>query len=107
MNIVSAAELASIQNDLASATCDQTCQIWRKALTKDAYGTATEAWTLITTTHAGIAEPSGTQLQNFDYLIGSLNAWRVHLPIGTNVLHQDHLVISGNTMVVQVLLAPR
>lgn len=107
MNVVSAQELASIQSDAAIATCDQSCQIYRKTLVKDAYGTATEAWALIATVPAGIGEPSGTMLTNYDYLIGSLNAWRVQFPTGTSVMHQDHLVISGQTMTVQVVLEPR
>lgn len=106
--MISAAELASIQAAAVSAACDQTCQIYRKTTeTADGYGSSTPTWTLITTTVAGMVEPSGTQLQNYDYLIGSLATWHVRLPVGTNVEHQDHLVIGGATLEVQVVLQPR
>ena len=104
---ISLAELAQIQADAAMASCDQTCTIWRKTAAKDAYGSETEVFNEIATTVAGMTEPTAGQLQNYDYLIGSLAAWHVRLPVGTNVEHQDHLVIGTQTLVVQVILEPR
>ena len=106
---VSAAELLAIQLEMASVVCDQPCQIWRKSsLVPDGYGTQSNGgYTLIATTTAGMSQPSGGQLQNYDYLIGSLSAWQVHLPYGTNVQHQDHLVIDSQTLEVQILLDPQ
>lgn len=54
-----------------------------------------------------MSEPTGNMLANYDYLIGSMAAWHVRLPIGTNVMHQDHLVIGSHTLEVQKILEPR
>ena len=107
--MISAVELASIQADAVDAACDKTCVIKRASLnTPDAYGSATKpSYSTVTTTVAGLAEPTAGQLQNYDFLIGSLAAWQVKLPVGTDVQHQDHLVIDGQTLEVHVILTPR
>jgi hypothetical protein len=103
---VSAQELANIQSDVATAVCDQTCIIQRKTTAKDGLGSETETWNTIATTVAGMVQPTGGELQNYAYIIGDKAAWKVHMPVNTNITHQDHLVIAGQTMVVQVLLEP-
>lgn len=107
--MLSAAELASIQSDAVKATCDKPCAIYRKTPTKDAIGSETDAWAQISPNGlmAGIAEPTANMLQNYDYLIGSMAAWHVRLPVGTNIMHQDHIVIGTHTLVVQKILEPR
>ncbi len=105
--MISASELARIQADAVAAACDKSCVIQRKTVTPDGYGTGTEVFATIATVSAGMTQPTGTQLQNYDFLIGSLKAWQIKFPIGTDVKHQDHLVISGQTLVVQVILDPR
>lgn len=109
MNAITAQELAQIQLDVAFAVCDQAFKIWRKSATKDAYGSETEVFNLIEQIDIGVTEPTATHLQNYDYLIGSLAAWHVRAPVGSNVLHQDHLVQVGGSqvLVVQVILEPR
>jgi|SRR5579885_176001 len=107
MPVVPASELAQIALDVEDLVCDKSCAIWRKTPTKDAYGTETEVLSEIQTCNVNVSEPSAGQLQNYDYLIGSLAAWRVRMPTTANVQHQDHLVIDGSTMVVQVILAPK
>lgn len=113
---ISAAELASIQADTVAATCDKTCVIARASLnTPDNYGSPTKpSYSTVETTVCGVAEPTGSQLQNYDFLVGSLKAWQVKLPINnpttgfaTNVQHQDHLLIDGETLEVHVILKPR
>jgi hypothetical protein len=107
MLTVSAAELASIRTESASAACDTPCTIQRKTRTLDAYGTASETWATVATCNVGLTEPTAGQLANYAYLIGSLAAWKVQLPYGTNVVHQDHLIITGKTLVAQVDLSPQ
>lgn len=119
MNAITAAELVQIQLDAAKAACDQAFKVYRKSITKDAYGSETEVFNLIGNINIGVREPTGTHLQNYDYLIGSLAAWHVQAPVvvptgssnltGSAVLHQDHLVQVGGTqvLVVQVILEPR
>jgi hypothetical protein len=106
---VSAQELAQIQDDCAEVACDKPAVIKRKTTTKDAYGSETEAFNPISPSDlmAGMTEPTGGQLQNYAYIIGDLAAWRLKFPVGTDVKLQDHVIIEGNTMVVQVNLTPR
>ena len=105
--MLSAAELAQIQKDAVAAACDQACAIRRKTTSKDAHGSENENWNTISTTVAGLAEPSGGQLANYEYIIGDLATWQCKLPVGTDVRAQDHLVIGAQTLVVQIVLAPR
>lgn len=119
MNAISQQELAQIQQDVAFAACDQAFKVYRKSITKDAYGSETEVFNLIGNINIGVREPTATHLQNYDYLIGSLSAWHVQAPVivptgssnltGSAVLHQDHLVQVGGpqVLVVQVILEPR
>lgn len=107
MTPVSLSELQQIQTDAVSAACDQVCYIYRKTLVKDAYGTATETWVLHATVNAGMNRPGAGDLQNYDYIIGDKAAWTVLFPISTDVAHQDHLIIQGQVLVVQVVLTPR
>lgn len=109
--MISASELAKIQADVAAVTCSFPCIVQRKVVSRDAFGSEIETWSTIETTSCGLSEPSAGQLQNYDYLIGSLAAWQVKLPYATNVQHKDHLLITGEftqqTLVVQVILEPR
>ena len=107
MNVVTAAELAQIQSDVVAAVCDQSCQILRKTTSTDSYLSQAPTYSAIETVMAGMAQPSGGQLANYGFLIGSLAAWQVRFPVGTDVQHQDHLVIAGQTLEVQVVLTPR
>lgn len=104
---ISAAELAKIQSDTASQTLTLSCQIQRKSFVSDGAGGNNPTWSTIATVNAGMSLPTAGQLQNYDYLIGSLAAWQVKLPVGTNVQYQDRLVISGQTLTVQIVLTPR
>lgn len=105
------AEIAQIRADAAAAALDLPCVIQRKTLTRDGAGQATSVWNTVATVHAGMTEPTGGQLQNYDYLIADLATWSVKLPYGTNVQAQDRLLITGQlgqqTLVVQVVLEPR
>jgi hypothetical protein len=105
--LLSDSELASIRSDVAAAACDTPCTIQRKTATKDAFGTETETWATIASVNVGMRQPSAGQLANYAFLIGSLAAWQVNMPVGTDVKHQDHLIIGGVTMVVQVDLSPQ
>lgn len=109
--MISAAELASIQRDVAAIALSLPCVVQRKTVTKDPFGTPVETWDTIETVNVGMTEPSAGQLANYDFLIGSLAAWQIKLPYGTDVQHQDHLLITGEfaqqTLVVQVVLEPR
>lgn len=109
--MLDATELAQIRTDAAAAALDLSCTIQRKTLTRDGSGQATETWNTVATINAGMTEPTGGQLQNYNYLIEDLATWMVKLPYGTNVQAQDRLLITGQlgqqTLVVQVVLEPR
>ena len=100
-------ELAQIQADAAQQACDQACTVQRATTTDEPQGGKTQVWATVTTCLAGMSQPSAGQLQNFEYLVGSLAAWQVKLPIGTNVQEKDRLVIAGETLNVVKLLNPR
>jgi hypothetical protein len=109
--MIPASELAKIRMDAANAALDLPCTIQRKTITKDNLGQATEVWNTIATCNVGMTQPSQQLLQNYDFMIGSLSAWQVKFPYGTNVAAQDHLLITGQfaqqVLVVQVILEPR
>lgn len=106
--MISAAELAKIQSDAVAVVCDKSCAIYHKTTTKDAYGTPVDSWSVLSATvMAGVTQPSAGLLQNYDYLIGDLAAYHIRMPVGTDVRHQDHLVIDGETLEVHVILDPQ
>jgi head-tail adaptor len=102
MNAVSAAEMAAIRSEIASAALDLPCVIKRKTQSRDAYGTATETWATVATVNAGVSSPSMTHLQNFAYLIGSSITYQVNLPYGQDIQVDDHLEMGSDILVVQV-----
>src|ERR1022692_1662252 len=101
MKPISAAELTSLRADVPAVACDTSCAIKRKTRTSDGYGTGTESFSTVATVNAGLKSPTARDLQAFAYLIGSLKAWIVHFPYGTDVRTQDHLVMGSDTLVVQ------
>jgi hypothetical protein len=103
---VSAAELAAIQTDASAAACDQVCVISRGTRSIDSQGGASVTWGTVVTTVAGMRQPTAGQLQNYQYIVGSLATWQVVLPVGTNVLEKDRLLIGGQTLNVVKLLEP-
>src|SRR5260221_11400943 len=109
MNPISLAEITAIQKEAVAAVCDQPCQIFRSTVpVTDAYSSPTNKnYGLLSTTVAGMRQPTAGQLQNYNAKIGSLAAWHVSLPNNTDVEEQDRLVISGETLEVQVLLTPQ
>lgn len=109
---ISAAELAQIQADAAAAACDQVCTIQRATRTPLPSGGASVAWGTVlqhgaTTVNAGMAEPTAGQLANYGYLVGSLAAWQLKFPVGTDVLEKDQAIIAGQTLNVVKILNPR
>jgi hypothetical protein len=82
------------------------CTIWRDVSagtpsTQDIYGSSTSSnvntasYSLVTTTTCGVSQPSGTHLQNYDFLIGAEASWLAHVPVGTNIQERDHIVTGG------------
>lgn len=107
MNLVSAQELAQIQADTVAAVCDKTCVTQRPTKAKDGLLSETDDFITVETTVIGLSEPTGSQLQNFDYKIGSLKAFQGKMPVNANVQEQDHLLVNGQELIVQALLTPR
>lgn len=104
---IPAAELAKIQADLVAQACDKVCVIQRGTTATDTFGNPVEGgYATVHTTVAGMRQPTAGQLQNYDYRIGSLAAWLVLLPYGTDVLVNDWLIIETQTLYVHVLLNP-
>lgn len=105
--MISASELAQLQADIAAIALDKTCQIQRPPTTPNSRGVPSGTYTTITTVKAGMRQPTGTHLQNFDYLIGGLATWQVQFPVGTDVKAQDRLLIDGQELTVQIVLNPQ
>lgn len=107
MNPISAAEMLSIQNDIAAAACDKDCQIQRlPSNTPTNRGVPAGNYSTIATVKAAMTQPTSTHLENYAYAIEALATWLVKLPVGTDVKAGDHLVIDGQTLDVQVILDP-
>jgi hypothetical protein len=106
--LLSATQLTALQT-AANKTLDKTADIYRKTSpSADGYGSSTPNYTKIASAVAcGLAQPTATHLQNYDYMIGSEASWLVRFPVGTDVRYQDHLVIGSSTLEVHVLLTPR
>lgn len=104
--MISAAQLAAMQAT-ANAALDQTITIKRGAKTSDGAGGSSLVWNTIATVSGNLAQPSGQLMQNYDYLIGTTTTWMVRVPVGTNVLENDQLVIGSLTLKVQAILQPQ
>lgn len=105
--MLTASELAQMQADAVSAL-DQTCTIQRATRTPRSSGGASQVWNVIASGVAcAMAQPSGSQLQNYDYLVGSLSTWQIRLPVGTNIIEKDQIVVAGQTLNAIKVLQPR
>lgn len=105
-NPVSAGELAQLQADMASLM-DQTIQITRRSVAQGATGNVVPTYGAVATVAGTLSQPTAGQLANYDYLVGSLAAWQVRLPAGTDVRASDRLVVAGQTLEVHVVLTPQ
>lgn len=109
--MITQAQLDRMRSTSASLTCTFPCTIQRKTVSRDQYGSQSDVWNTITTTLCGLSEPTAGQLQNYDYLIGSLAAWQVKLPYATDVQHQDQILVTSQfgqqILEVHVVLEPR
>src|SRR5579883_1701074 len=103
--MIPSSELQAMQAASTSAM-DQTCVVQRKSPTAGGFGQPVDNFSTINTTVCSVAQPTGALMQNYAYLIGSLDSWLVRLPYGTDVKPDDQLVIDGVTMRVQVILDP-
>jgi hypothetical protein len=104
---ISLAELTQIRADASAAACDQVCVIQRKSTTPDGMGSGSDTYATISTTMAGLATPSSSDLLNYAEMISAKETWRVNFPFLTDVQRQDHLLIGGYTIEVQANLSPQ
>jgi hypothetical protein len=106
--MLDAAELADIQADAVAATCDQVCVVQRAgSRTPEPEGGGTTTPTTVETTVAGLSQPTAGMLQNYGYLVGSLSAWQVKLPVVSVAQEKDTLLIGGQKLQVVKRLSPR
>jgi hypothetical protein len=104
--MITAAELALMQSTVTSAM-DQTFTLQRATAAADGYGTSTATWTTIATGSCSIAQPTAGQMQKYAERIGDLVLYQVRLPYGTGSQLNDHVIVGGQTLVVEALLSPR
>ena len=107
--LIPASELAALQATATSAMDLSGIVVKRKTRTQSASGTYTETLTTeVASTVGGWAKPSASVMTQYAGLIGSLAAWVVRLPSGTNVQRNDLLLMpSGDTLTVQADLTER
>jgi len=104
--LISAAELAQMQAD-ATASMDLSVEIKRRGTSQGPTGNTIPTYSHLANTVCNLALPTAGQLANYGYVIGSLAAWQVRLPAGTDVTTTDYLIVSGQTLEVQVVLTPQ
>lgn len=103
---ISAGELAQLQADMNSLM-EQSIAIWRRSISQGPTGNVIESYALNSTVKGTLSQPTAGMLANYDYLVGSLAAWAVRVPVGTSIQATDHLIVSGQTLEVQIVLAPQ
>ena len=104
--MLSSAQLAAFQA-ASNAAGDETITVKRATPTSDGMGGSSQSWSTTSTVSGNLALPTGTQMQNYGYLIGPLDSWQVRVPVGTDVRPNDRLVIGSQTLRVQVILQPQ
>lgn len=108
MPLITNAEIAQMQADIIATDFDTAFTVKRKTRTPDGTGHYSESiTTIVSSVNGNLSQPSANQMQNYGYRIGSLAAWQVRLPVGTNVLENDLLLTSGQTLTVQVIMQPK
>src|SRR5215469_10895690 len=80
---------------VANGSLDLSFTIKRATRTKDTTGHYSDTWNTIVTVSGNLSQPPPAQLQNYDYLIGALDAWLVRVQVGNNLLPDDRLVTAG------------
>lgn len=104
--MLSSAQLAATQAT-ANAALDKSITVKRVVRVQGSDGHYSESWSTLETVNGNLSQPTGTQMQNYNYLVGPLNTWQVRLPAGTTVAENDRLVIGSQTLRVQVVLQPQ
>lgn len=106
--MIPANELAALQAAV-SGSLDQTATIQRKAtVVADGYGHASDNYTnLATAVACALSQPTAQLMQAYAARIGTLQAWTVRFPAGTDVRRDDQLLVAGLTLRAQAVLAPQ
>jgi hypothetical protein len=104
--MIPAQELLQMQTD-AAAFGDTTCVIGRGTRTPNAQGGASTTPATVATVKVVINQPTASQLQNYQYLVGVLSTFLVHFPASTDVREEDTLLIAGATLTVKKVLTPQ
>lgn len=105
--MISNAELAAMQATSNSAG-DLSIAIYRPTLTQDGAGNVVKTFpgTPTHTVLGNLAQPTASQLSNYGYAIADLATWMARVPVGTDILIGDRLVVSGQNLEVQIILNP-
>lgn len=104
--LVNAAQLARFQAVASSALDVANIVIARPTRTDDGFGAYTETWTTVATITGGWAKPTAAVMTQYAGVIGSLAAWTVRLPYGTDCLRNDRITMpTGEVLTVQADLS--
>jgi len=101
-------EITSISDALAG-TRDLPCDIQRDSnKVQGSLGyEAGDGYQTIAHVNVGMALPSANVLSTYANQIGAQATWQVRFPLGQDVQQDDHLIVAGQTLTVQVDLTPR
>lgn len=105
--MIPANELAILQATASASLDIPDVQIQRANPTDDGYGHKVKGntWATIATVNAGMSEPRANVMTQYAARIGTLVAWTVSFPLGTDVKADDQILISGQTLRVQADLS--
>jgi hypothetical protein len=102
--MITASELTQLQATV-SGSMDVSYTLKRAVYSADTYGQqSVSSYTTVSTGNCTMAQPTAGQMQNYAFVIGSLDAWQIRLPYGVTAQRGDHLIIGGKTLVVQALM---
>ena len=91
-----------------NSSLDLTCVIQRKTSpTRTAEGYQVDNYGTIATTVCILTQPPQSMLTNNAGLIGTNEAWLVRLPWNADIRADDQVLVSGQTMHIQVVLNPQ
>lgn len=104
--MVPASEMAAMQAVATSALDVSGVIVKRLTRVDDGYGTYSETESAVYTGAGGWAKPTANVMQQYSGLIGSVAAWVVRLPSGTDCLRNDKVYMpTGEVLLVQADLS--
>lgn len=108
MGLLDPRQLSDLTTTAASAFDQTGIKVQHATRTKDNYGTFSETWSTRATVNGNYDKPTPKMMEQYAGIIGSQAAWIVRLPVGTQVVNDDRLLMpGGDTLTVQTVISAR